>query len=1116
MRTVGVGESATLTADPGTFLKVEVANSSGTLVDLTQYVVSVDYEDPTADEPVGACTVVFRRGTGASSLAPLMTADPPIDAGRALVVSVDAGAGTYNEVFRGLIDRTDWKERFPGLVSVDARDQAGKLVDTFIEEERTYGSDAGVALETVMQSLLDDNGFSAVTLYVPTATSAVVAPAYSQGQESLFSALRTLAESIGWTIRYRFIEGDGWRLTLFEPARSKSVADRTFGTSDYYDVGVCDVDVAEIINVWEIVSPNADGSTGSDSVESASSIAAYGGVRRYAKITEGSDSPIVGTTKRQALINAALSDTALPDLVFEITSPYYWAGEVGVDLYSYTANDVHFSANQTLAPNRISHHLEVGQRPETRIGARGKPSGGLYTWQKRAQKIPSNRGAIDEEYGLVDVREVAASAAGKRRFAWTRRGRQVASVWYGYDTFPAPWSADNWPLVAAQVVSIPPDQNYVEIDVPAANEVGALQIEPRLSTLKVHSDLVIWQREIYPVPANIDVDLSAAIVSNAVDLTLKLTAAAGSNPYPATANVYEDSEAGTLLASFTITADGTKTKADDTDLGGRTLPAQGKRAWVAVVTDVTGTVYRDKAEVNAPRNPYFDGVRSTLSADLLSVDIYGTITDPAGLGGTLEYWLPTDETTPADPSGAATGSVIIAAGSMPYTMSPATIAAFDNVTTAGNSFTVVLRFIASDGRSTGKIPFPLSGTMQFLVDAVGQLRAESVHNGLVLAPQYRPYYLGTGAPTLTPADYGTNRYFDTAALQPYSHNGTSWATDDTTPAVSYAPILRAGVVTAEVIDATAVRAKLVGAERITADNITAALALEVGQYVQSTSYSAGSAGWRINADGSVEFNSGTFRGTVTVGSSTTYEAGYNPSTKVTTYRQASAPTATAVGDLWVDTDDSNHPYRWDGASWLSIRDAGAGTAVTGASIQRATSAPSTRADGSSLQSGDMWIDTDDGDKPYVWDGAAWDAVLTIIDGGRITTGTIAAGVVFAGEVSGNTFSATTANFNGALNLDVLGGTSPSGVGFSYGLSPTEVGRIRAVSTSRIGVSTNFRCELDIEIDGDLDHDGSGVGFYGVSPTTRQTIAASATDAATTQTLANDIRSKLITLGLVQA
>lgn len=57
-------------------------------------------------------------------------------------------------------------------------------------------------------------------------------------------------------------------------------------------------------------------------------------------------------------------------------------------------------------------------------------------------------------------------------------------------------------------------------------------------------------------------------------------------------------------------------------------------------------------------------------------------------------------------------------------------------------------------------------------------------------------------------------------------------------------------------------------------------------------------------------------------------------------------------------------------------------------IIRATSAPSTRNGGASLEEGDVWIDTDDGDKPYTWNGSSWVQAYTVIDGGDITTGTV--------------------------------------------------------------------------------------------------------------------------------
>lgn len=62
---------------------------------------------------------------------------------------------------------------------------------------------------------------------------------------------------------------------------------------------------------------------------------------------------------------------------------------------------------------------------------------------------------------------------------------------------------------------------------------------------------------------------------------------------------------------------------------------------------------------------------------------------------------------------------------------------------------------------------------------------------------------------------------------------------------------------------------------------------------------------------------------------------------------------------------------------------------------------------SGMQAGDIWIDTDDGNKPRTYDGADWILMYTIIDGGYITTGSLTADkynelrntIVFSGDDS---------------------------------------------------------------------------------------------------------------------
>lgn len=65
---------------------------------------------------------------------------------------------------------------------------------------------------------------------------------------------------------------------------------------------------------------------------------------------------------------------------------------------------------------------------------------------------------------------------------------------------------------------------------------------------------------------------------------------------------------------------------------------------------------------------------------------------------------------------------------------------------------------------------------------------------------------------------------------------------------------------------------------------------------------------------------------------------------------------------------------------------------TGNVAIRATRAnePETREDGSPLQANDLWFVTDEGNLPNIWNGSEWVRAYTVINGGDITTGTVAA------------------------------------------------------------------------------------------------------------------------------
>jgi hypothetical protein len=123
--------------------------------------------------------------------------------------------------------------------------------------------------------------------------------------------------------------------------------------------------------------------------------------------------------------------------------------------------------------------------------------------------------------------------------------------------------------------------------------------------------------------------------------------------------------------------------------------------------------------------------------------------------------------------------------------------------------------------------------------------------------------------------------------------------------------------------------------------------------------------------------------------------------KTRVFYQNAAPTSDAnytlkANDLWFDTDDGNKPYRWTGSAWaettdtrladswseiLDIRNATANP--SGAAAQRINSISATASaknrtfyqastsPPSSPTTGDLWFQTDQGNKAYRWSGSAW-------------------------------------------------------------------------------------------------------------------------------------------------
>ncbi len=91
------------------------------------------------------------------------------------------------------------------------------------------------------------------------------------------------------------------------------------------------------------------------------------------------------------------------------------------------------------------------------------------------------------------------------------------------------------------------------------------------------------------------------------------------------------------------------------------------------------------------------------------------------------------------------------------------------------------------------------------------------------------------------------------------------------------------------------------------------------------------------------------------------------------YRQTTAPTGElTIGDIWFDTDDGNKLYYWTGTAWVSVQDNAIATAQATADSKIKTFYQASAPIASDV--GDIWFDTDDGFRQYFWTGTAWTSV----------------------------------------------------------------------------------------------------------------------------------------------
>ncbi len=166
--------------------------------------------------------------------------------------------------------------------------------------------------------------------------------------------------------------------------------------------------------------------------------------------------------------------------------------------------------------------------------------------------------------------------------------------------------------------------------------------------------------------------------------------------------------------------------------------------------------------------------------------------------------------------------------------------------------------------------------------------------------------------------------------------------------------------------------------------------------------------------------------------------------KVQTYFQPDEPDPEeyvfGVGDLWQDTDDGNHLYRWDGTAWVDAQDGRIGAATELAQAVQTALAGLTK-----VQDGQVLID---GDKVYL--SAAF--VKSIFAQDITATGTITGAQLIGAILSGDAIDIQAETGNERLRLGTSVNAETNASAISMSVKDTQSNASAEVTVNAVGVT----------------------------------------------------------------
>jgi hypothetical protein len=376
--------------------RIMVKDAAGTFRDLRD-IGGQDYQVSavvTRDQeaPAATATVTVRSGRGLGSVQPGMSLATQNLTGRLLDVGREfqvwtcltevgtvPGTGDFDLIHHGRVDTINAADI--NMIRLTGRDLSVRILDGVFGSTQTYGTAGGVAIQTVLQSMLDTVlGSGAVTLNTPVSPAWLITntPVYTVPiGTSLYAAMRQLVDQIGWRLTYNY-PGDVATLQLLGPNRAAALADWTLAASEIRAVNDVTFSLEPVRNSVTVQYTDASFVVQTPVVATSSgSISAYG--FRPMVVKESASSQIRTSTQAQRMADAIRDDLSLPLLTKELTHQHGFYPILPGHVIDVLPNGVHFDATTRLAVARTVLTLENGGGSMT-MALRGAPASRGRGW----------------------------------------------------------------------------------------------------------------------------------------------------------------------------------------------------------------------------------------------------------------------------------------------------------------------------------------------------------------------------------------------------------------------------------------------------------------------------------------------------------------------------------------------------------------------------------------------------------------------------------------------------------------------------------------------------------------------------------------------------------------